>query len=76
MNRRNNVGLSAAAATGFLATLVAKAKADGAAEVRLKANGPIRLPAVVEAGRKAGLAFVQTGDLEGYLLVDHRPLAG
>jgi len=74
--RRHNTGLSTAAAAGFLATLVAKAKKEGATKVALKEGGPIRLPAVVEAGRKAGLAFVQTGPLEGMLLVDHRPLAG
>ena len=75
MNRRN-IGLSTAAASGDLATLVAKAKTEGATKVALREGGPIRLPAVVEAGRKAGLTFVQTGPLEGLLLVDHRPLAG
>lgn len=76
MRRNNNAGLSAAAAKGFVATLVAEAQKTGAAPVKLKAGGKVGLPAIVEAGRKAGLTFVQTGDLEGYLCVDHRPVAG
>ncbi len=74
--KRNNSGLSTAAAAGFLAALVDKARKTGAAPVVLKAGGKVGLPAVVEAGRKAGLTFVQTGPLEGYLCVDHRPVAG